>query len=132
VATLYKCMCKTGGRYLPAFALWRPLGERLQQCASHFTMEEKVQQHVHWFLFPSEENWCWNLRNAAGSFRRVLPKSIKDIWMVLTFQKRTPILWRRPPPRQAFHLPHQGDRSTCARNHSCWPTSDYQRGCRRS
>jgi hypothetical protein len=46
MATLYKCMCKTGGRYLPAFALWRPLGERLQQCASHFTMEEKVKQRV--------------------------------------------------------------------------------------
>ena len=46
VAALYKCMCKTGGRYLPAFALWRPLGERLQQCASHFTMEEKMQQRV--------------------------------------------------------------------------------------
>jgi len=47
VATLYKCMCKTGGRYLHAFALWRrPLGERLQQCASHFTMAEKVQQRV--------------------------------------------------------------------------------------
>ena len=43
---MYKCMCKTGGQYLPAFALWRPLGERLQQCASHFTMEEKVQQRV--------------------------------------------------------------------------------------
>jgi len=39
-------MCKTGDRYLPAFALWRPLGERLQQFASHFTMEEKVQQRV--------------------------------------------------------------------------------------
>jgi len=39
-------MCKTGGRYLPAFALCRPLGERLQQCVSHFTMEEKVQQRV--------------------------------------------------------------------------------------
>ena len=39
-------MYKTGGRYLPAFALWRPLGERLQQCASHFTMVEKVQQRV--------------------------------------------------------------------------------------
>jgi transposase len=46
VATLFKCMCKTGGRYLPAFALWRPLGERLQQCASHFTIEERVQQRV--------------------------------------------------------------------------------------
>ena len=45
VATLYKCVCKTGGRYLPAFTLWRLLGEHLQQCASHFTME-KVQQHV--------------------------------------------------------------------------------------
>ena len=39
-------MCKTGGRYLPSFVLWRPLGERLQQCASHFMMEEKVQQRV--------------------------------------------------------------------------------------
>ena len=46
VATLYKCMCKTGGLYLPAFALWRPLGEHLQQCVSQFTMEEKVQQCV--------------------------------------------------------------------------------------
>ena len=46
MATLYKCMCKTGGRYLPAFALWRPLGECQQQCASHFMMEEKVQQRV--------------------------------------------------------------------------------------
>jgi len=39
-------MCKTGGRYLLTFALWRPLGERLQQCLSHFMMEEKVQQRV--------------------------------------------------------------------------------------
>ena len=46
MAILYKCMCKTGGQYLPAFALWRPLGERLQQCESHFAMEEKVQQRV--------------------------------------------------------------------------------------
>jgi len=46
VATLYKCMCKTGGQYLPTFALWRPLGEHPQQCASHSTMEEKVQQRL--------------------------------------------------------------------------------------
>ena len=46
MATLYKCMCKTRGRYLPALALWRPLGERLQQFASHFMMEEKVPQRV--------------------------------------------------------------------------------------
>ena len=44
--TMYKCMCKTGGWYLPAFALWRPLGKCLQQCVLHFTMEEKVQQRV--------------------------------------------------------------------------------------
>jgi len=53
MATLYKCMCKTGSRYLPAFALWRTLGERLQQCTSHFMMEEKVQLHVCiYFCFP--------------------------------------------------------------------------------
>jgi len=39
-------MCKTGGRYLLTFALWGPLGERLQQCALHFMMEEKLQQRV--------------------------------------------------------------------------------------
>ena len=39
-------MCQTGDRYLPAFALWRSLGGRLRQCASHFTMKEKVQQRV--------------------------------------------------------------------------------------
>ena len=87
---------------------------------------------VHWFLFPSGENCCWNIRNAASSFRRVLPKLIEDIWVVFPFQKWMPILWRRPPPRHAFHLPHRGDRGTCARNRSCWPTSDYQRGCRGS
>ena len=66
------------------------------------------------------------------TFRRVLPKAIEDIWVVLPFQKWKPIFWRQAPPRQAFHLPHRGDRGTCARNHSCWPTSDCQRGCRRS
>jgi len=28
-----------------------------------------------------------NVRNAASSFQRVLPKSIEDIWMVFPFQK---------------------------------------------
>ena len=93
------------------------------QCASHLTMEGKVQQRVCIDLFPSGENWCRNVRNSASSFRRVLPKSIKDIWVVFPFQKWTPILWRRPPPRQAVHLPHRGDRGTRARNHSRWPTS---------
>jgi len=35
-------MCKTGGWYLPTFALWRPLGERLQQCASHLKVQQRV------------------------------------------------------------------------------------------
>ena len=29
VATLCKCTCITGSRYLPAFALWKPLSEHL-------------------------------------------------------------------------------------------------------
>jgi len=37
-----------------------------------------------------------------------------------------------PQPRQAVQLPHRGEHGTCARNHSRWPRSDYQRGCRRS
>ena len=102
------------------------------QCASHLTMEGKMQQRVCINLFPSGENWCRYVRNAASSFRRVLLKSIENIWVVFPFQKWTPTLCRRPPPRQAIHLPHRGDRGTCAKNHSRWPTSDYKRGCRGS
>ena len=65
MATLYKCMCKTRGRYLPAFALWRPLGERLQLCASHFTMEEKVQQCMC-------INFCFNLRKTGAETYEML------------------------------------------------------------
>jgi len=131
VATLCKCTCITGSQYLPAFALWKPLSECLPAvCVSSHDGGESLAACVHQFLFPSGENWCWNVRNAASSFRRVLPKSIEDIWVVFPFQKWTPILWRRPPPRQAIHLPHRGDCGTWARNHSRWPTSDYQRDCR--
>ena len=101
-------------------------------CVAFHDGGESAAVCVHWFLFPSGENWCWKVRNAASSFRKILPKSIEDIWLIFPFQKWTPILWRRTPPRQAFHLPNRGDRGTCARNHSCWPTSDYQRGCRGS
>ena len=67
------------GRYHPTFALWRPLGERLQQCASHFTMEEKVQQRVciH-FCFRLGKTGA-ETYDVASSFRRVPPKSIEDI-----------------------------------------------------
>jgi hypothetical protein len=102
------------------------------QCTSHLRMEGKVQQHVCIDLFSSGENRCRNAQNAASSFRRALPKSIEDMGVLFLFQKWMLILWRRPPPRQAIHLPHQWDRGTCARNHSRWPTSDYQRGCRGS
>jgi hypothetical protein len=128
VATLCKCTCITRGRYLPAFALWKPLSERLPAVgvASHDGGESSAAC-VHQFLFLSGENWCWNVRTAASSFWRVLPKSTEDTWMVLPFQKWMPILWRWPPPRQTVHLPHWGDCGICMRNHSCWPTSDYQR-----
>ena len=123
-------MCKTGSRYLPAFALWKPVSERLPTvCVAFHNGEESSAAYVHRFLFPSWENRCWNVRNVASSFRRVLPKSIKDIWVVFPFPKWTLILWRRPSSRQAVHLPHRGDRGTCARNYSQWPTSDNQRGC---
>jgi len=61
-------------------------------------MEEWVQQCVHQFLFLSGENCCWNVRNAASSFRRVLPKSMEDIWVVFLFQKWMPILEDEPCP----------------------------------
>jgi len=124
-------MCKIGGRYLPAFALWKPFSERLPAvCVASHVGGESAAVCVHRFLFLSGEIWRRNVRNAASSFRRVLPKSIEDNWVVFPFQKWAPILWRRPPPRQAVHLPHRRDCGMCARNHSRWPTSDYQRGCR--
>ena len=51
VATLCKCTCITGSRYLPAFTVWKPLSERL-------TMEEKFQQCVCISFCLSGENWC--------------------------------------------------------------------------
>ena len=99
VATLCKCTCITRSRYLPAFALWKPISEHLPAvCTASHDEEESSTACVHQFLFPSGENWCWNVRNAASSFQRVLPKLIEDIWVVFPFQKWTPILWRQPPP----------------------------------
>jgi len=110
VSTLCKCTCKTGGHYLPAFTLWKPFSERLPAvCITSHDGGESAAGCAHQFLFPSGENWCWNVWNAASRFRRVLPKSIEDIWVVFPFQKWTPILWRQPLPRHAIHLPHQGD-----------------------
>ena len=41
MATLYKCTCLTGSRYLPAFALWKPLSERLSAvCVASHNGEE--------------------------------------------------------------------------------------------
>ena len=93
------------------------------RCVAFHDEGENAAACVHWFLFPSGKKWCWNVRNAASSFRRVLPKSIEDIWVIIPFQMWTPILWKRPPTWQIFHLPHRGDRGTCARNHSCSLTS---------
>ena len=94
VATLCKCTRITGSQYLPAFALWKPLSERLSAvCVASHDGGESSAAYVHQFLFLSGENWCWNVWNAASSFWRVLPKSIADIWVAFPFQKWTPILW---------------------------------------
>ena len=131
VATLCKCTCITRSRYLPAFTLWKPLSGRLP--AVYVTFHDGGESSaacVHQFLFPSGENWCWNVRNAASSFRRVLPKSIEDIWVVFPFQKWTPILWRWPPPRQAIFLPHRGDWHVCEKSFALtdiWQSERLQR-----
>ena len=117
---LYKCMCKTGGHISPHSLCGGPWVNVYNSVRRISRWRRKC---VHWFLFLSGKNWCWNVRNAASSFRRVLPKSIENIWVGFPFKKWALILWRRPPPRQAFHLPHWGDHGTFARNHSCWPTS---------
>jgi len=114
VSTPCKCMCKTGSRYHPAFVLWKPFSERLPAVSHDGGGSAAVC--VPRFLFPSGENWCWNVQNAASSFRRVLPKSIEDMWVVFPFQKFMPIVWRRPPPRQAVHLPHRGDCDVCEKS----------------
>jgi len=87
VATLCKCMCKTGSRYLPAFAVWKPFSERLPAvCVASHDGGKNAAACMHRFLFPSGENCCRNVRNAAISFRRVLPKSIEDIWWYSHFK----------------------------------------------
>jgi len=80
VATLCKCMCKTGSRYLPTFAVWERFSERLPAvCVASHDGGKSAAACVHRFLFLSGENWCRNVRNPASSFQRVLPKSIEDI-----------------------------------------------------
>ena len=57
MSTLGKCMCKTGGRYLPAFALWKPFRERLPAvCVASHDGGEGAAACVHRFLFLSGEN----------------------------------------------------------------------------
>ena len=59
VATLCKYTCKTESRYLPAFALWEPLSERLSAvCVASHDGGESSAACAHQFLFPSGENWC--------------------------------------------------------------------------
>ena len=80
VATLWKCMCKTRGQYLPAFALWKPFLEHLPAvCVTSHDGRESAAACVHEFLFLFGENWCWNVQNAASIFQRVLSKLIEDI-----------------------------------------------------
>ena len=112
MASLCKCTCITGRRYQPVFVLWKPLSESLTLvCVESHDEGESSAARLH--LFPSRENCCWNVRNAASSFRRVLPKSIEDISVVFPFQKWTPILRKRPPPRQADRFPHRRPWHVC-------------------
>jgi len=70
VSTLCKHMCKTRGRYLPAFALWKPFSELRcdthLQCESHLTMEGKVQQQRVYTDF------CFCLGNTGAETYKVL------------------------------------------------------------
>jgi len=78
VATLCKCTCITGSRYLLAFALWKPLSERLCACALHLTMEEKVQQHVCInFCFRLEKTGAETNEMLQAAFRQACPSRLK-------------------------------------------------------
>jgi hypothetical protein len=58
VATRCKCTCITGSRYLPTFALWKPLIERLPVvCVAFHDGGESSVVCVHQFLFVSGGNW---------------------------------------------------------------------------
>ena len=132
LATLYKCMCKTGGRYLPTFAPWRPLGERLQQCASHFTMEEKVQQRVcidfYFRLGKTGAETYEMLQAGFGESCLVDRRHLSGIPVSKVNAdplKTTPAQAGLPPPtpRRPWHV--------CEKSFVL-NESDYQRGCRRS
>ena len=57
MSTLGKCMCKTRGWYLPAFALWKPFSEHLAVvCVASLNGGEGAAACVHRFLFLSGEN----------------------------------------------------------------------------
>jgi hypothetical protein len=59
VATLCKCTCITGSWYFPAFALWKPLSERIPAvCVASHDGGDSSAACEHQFLFASGENWC--------------------------------------------------------------------------
>ena len=59
VANLCRCTCITGSRYLPAFAVWKPVSECLPAvCVAYHNRGESSAACVNQFPFPSGENWC--------------------------------------------------------------------------
>ena len=63
MSTLCQCLFKTGGQYLPAFALWKPFSGRLSAvCIASHDGGESAAACVHRFLFPSGKNW-WHFSN---------------------------------------------------------------------
>ena len=66
VAALCKCTCITGRRDLPAFALWKPLSERLSAvCFASHDGGESSAACVHQFLFRETGAETYEMLQAA-------------------------------------------------------------------
>ena len=71
------------------------------------------------FCFHLGKTGAETYKMLQAAFRESCLSRSKTFEWYSRFKGWTPILSKRPQPRQAFHLPHRGDRGTCAKNQSC-------------
>ena len=120
-------MCKTGGRYLPAFTLWKPFSERLPAVcvASHDGRE--VQQRVCIdFCFRLGKTGAETYKMLQAAFRESCLSQSKTFDWYSHFKSGCQSFEDDPHPGRPSTSQNGGDHGMYARN----PMSDYQRGCR--
>ena len=127
-----KCMCKTGAQYLSTFGLWKPFSEHLPAvCVAFHDGGESAAACVC-------IDFCFHLGKTGDKTYKMLQVAFRE--SCLSLSKTSEWYSHFKSGRRSFEDdPRPGrpstshtEEGTCARNHLCWPTSDYLSGCRGS